>query len=158
MSDGGSTRRARTGEATEQLRHELRASGRCIKCGRPSSTWRCAECTAKIEAATGRYHGRGRPGSPTKISSDLVDLRHAFEAIAKTVTGFGEVARTAAELPRRRQLELLAEPLAQLGLATRLARGVLKRNLEPATAAVSRRRARRPAPPQLSFPFYAGAA
>lgn len=157
MSEFGNVtaRRNRAAEPAEQRRSADQQAKRCIKCGDPSETQRCARCAKPIEANTRRYRGQGRPGPKPKVASDTVDLRHAMESLGRGYAGFAELARQG-PLPAKRRLEALAEPLAHLGLAERLLRGVRRRNREAELAASKPRVAMRP--PQLAFAFFASGA
>lgn len=140
--------RNRADEPAERHRAALQAAKRCITpgCGRPATGQRCPDCRARIEANTGRYRGHGHQGPPTKLESDVLDLRLAAEAVGRAYAGFAEAKRLA--LPPRQQADHLAEWLAQAHLAERHLRDVQRRH-RPA-------RLRPPARPhpQLAFAFW----
>lgn len=154
-SDEGTTRRARAQEPAEQRRAAARKAGRCITpgCGARCSTQRCSDCMRRIEAATARSHGQGKQGSPTILASDLSDLRRAAVSVNKAIIGW-EVVDRHAVAPRDREL-VLAEPAAQVLLAIRFCREVLRRHRK-AIEALKAVPVSKPRSPQLSFRWRRG--
>lgn len=97
-----------------------------MDCPKPSKTQRCPDCTAKVEAATARYRGKGKRGPQTRLTVDLRDIRYAAESLGKAYSGFSAIEQLGAMGPRRRD-ELLAEPVAQAHLAWKFLGEVLIR-------------------------------
>lgn len=152
MSHAANTHhRRRAFEPAELERAELRRQQRCITpgCGLPSATQRCAGCRAKVEANTDRSRGRGERGSPTKLETDVLDLRLAVAAATKALAQWTELAR--AGVTGKERDRALLEPRSQAELADRHLRDVLRR-YKPVRVADHRRPKSR-GPQQLSLPW-----
>lgn len=102
---------------------------RCIGCGIPSTTARCADCSTRVESdghARNRYRGRGKRGRQPWWREDLSELGCAIEAAAKARDAIETVAMRA-DLTALERDHALIEPLAQVGLAGRHLTAVLER-------------------------------
>ena len=142
---------ARKRKRTARVRSELAAKGKCIRCRKPSATYRCPGCRVldgtnlpTMGVATGvaadgdqwrrdndgwkRFRGKGRRGAPGAAANDEQDLSAAFDELARGRAAliYARSARVA-ELGRIQRKDALEAAAAILDLATKFIADVVDR-------------------------------
>lgn len=131
---------ARVRKAKRKARAALADAGKCVRCRKPSETYRCPACrlldgcdlptlsvtagvtTDKIAAATRkhadgrvRYHGQGKRGQQPKSQLNQQDVRHARQDFEGFEAGVRLMASPAAETWTRGERERIEKATASLG-------------------------------------------